>query len=243
VRERERDQNRRLAADLRERYRSERTEAENRLLRHQQQAADAQQRWLMATLALAALLVGGLVLYLIQQRRLRQRLKVLAEVDELTRLPNRRSILALAERVAQGQRSRDHPACVAVLDIDHFKKVNDRFGHEAGDAALVVFAQACRQALRQQDAVGRTGGEEFLMVLPSLRLAEAELVFQRLQRLLRETVVPGMPADERLTCSMGCAVLPPGVPVKEVLRHADEALYAAKANGRDRIVLSPSKPT
>lgn len=238
LRDREREENLRAAAELRERFEGERTETENRLLREQQQSALARQRWLLASLVIGALLLVGLVLNIWQQRRLRQRLKILAEVDELSGLPNRRSILAAARALAAGHRAADHPACVALIDIDHFKRVNDHYGHEAGDAALVVFAQACRNALRTDDVVGRLGGEEFLMVLPNTRPEDASAVFERLRDILRETQVPGLPAEERLACSMGCALLEIGGAVEKTLRCADEALYRAKAEGRDRLALA-----
>jgi diguanylate cyclase (GGDEF)-like protein len=238
VRARELDQNKRAAAETRERFLSERTEAENRLLRERQLAVDARQTWLTATLALSAVILGLLVAYLVQQLRLRRRLKVMAEVDELTQLPNRRRILEIAQDFAKGRRAGDVPLGLAVLDIDHFKRVNDEFGHEVGDAALVTFARCCRQVLRRHDAVGRLGGEEFLLVLPSTRQADVGALFERLRKVLLDSPVPGMRADQRLSCSMGSAELQPDASVKETLRRADEALYRAKASGRNRLVLA-----
>lgn len=238
VRAREQDQNRRAAAETRERFLSERTEAENRLLRERQIAAEGRQQWLMATLALSAAILGLLVAYLVQQLRLRRRLKTLAEVDELTQLPNRRCILELAQAFARGRRAGDLPLGLAVLDVDHFKRVNDEHGHEVGDAALIALARCCRQVLRKHDAVGRLGGEEFLMVLPGTRQEDVGALFERLRTVLRDTPVPGMRADQRLSCSMGSAELQPGASVKETLRRADEALYRAKASGRNRLVLA-----
>ena len=238
VRVREQGQNRRVAAETRERFLSERTEAENRLLRERQIAAEARQTWLTATLALSAVILGLLVAYLVQQLRLRRRLKIMAEIDELTQLPNRRRILELAQDFAKGRRSGDMPLGLAVLDVDHFKRVNDEFGHEVGDAALVTFAQCCRQVLRKHDAIGRLGGEEFLFVLPSTRQADVCALFERLRKVLLDTPVPGMRADQRLRCSMGSAELQPGAGVKETLRRADEALYRAKSSGRNRLVLA-----
>jgi diguanylate cyclase (GGDEF)-like protein len=209
-------------------------------LRERQITADAHERWLIATLALSAVILGLLLAYLVQQLRLRRRLKALAEVDELTQLPNRRCILQLAQSCALGRRAGDLPLGLAVLDIDHFKRVNDEFGHEVGDAALVTFAQCCRQVLRKHDVVGRLGGEEFLMVLPSTRQADVGALFERLRKALQETPVPGMRADQRLSCSMGSAEALPAASVKETMRLADDALYRAKATGRDRLVLALS---
>ncbi len=238
IRARELGQNRRVAAETRERFLSERTEAENRWLRERQIAADSRQTWLTATLTLSAVTLGLLVTYLVQQLRLRRRLKIMAEIDELTQLPNRRRILELAQGFAKARRSGDMPLGLAVLDVDHFKRVNDEFGHEVGDAALVTLAQCCRQVLRKHDAIGRMGGEEFLLVLPATRQADVCALFERLRKVLMDTPVPGMRADQRLNCSMGSAELTPGASVKETVRRADEALYRAKSTGRNRLVLA-----
>jgi diguanylate cyclase (GGDEF)-like protein len=244
VRAREQDQNRRAAAETRARFLSERTETENRLLREKQLANEGRQMWLSVTLALSALILVLMVVYLVQQLGLRRRLKVMAEVDELTQLPNRRRIMELAQTIAKGRRASDMPLALAVLDIDHFKRVNDQFGHEVGDAALARFAHCCQRVLRKQDHVGRLGGEEFLLVLPSTRQADVASLFERLRQELLETPVPGMPGDQRLTCSMGSAELQPEAEVKETLRRVDQALYQAKAAGRDCLVLAeaPARP-
>ena len=84
----------------------------------------------------------------------------LAARDDLTGMPNRRSILATARQVNSEQRGSQQPACIAVLDIDHFKAVNDTYGHDVGDAALITFARVCSNSLRSQDRLGRFGGEE-----------------------------------------------------------------------------------
>lgn len=234
IRTRERDLNRKSAAELRERFRAERTDAENQHLREQQQVVESRQSWLLASLALAIALVVTLAAFMRQQHRQRQRLRSLAETDELTQLPNRRSILALVDTAAHSRRAGCHPLCLALLDVDHFKRVNDAFGHEVGDTALQAFARACRAALRSSDSVGRLGGEEFLLVLPGTPVAEAAVVFDRLRAQLQATPVSGMPDTARLRCSMGIIEMRPGLAVDAALRMADAALYRAKAAGRDR---------
>jgi diguanylate cyclase (GGDEF)-like protein len=232
---RQREENHRLATELQERYASAQKEAENRLLRGQQEVQRLRVLGLVAMLVLAGLVLAALGMYLVQQRRLRMRLKRLAEADELTGLPNRRAILEILNDAAARRRG---GRAIAMLDIDHFKRVNDRFGHAAGDAALVTFAKACGSVLREGDVMGRLGGEEFLMVLHRARAAELQPLFDRMRGALQASPVEGMPADERLTFSMGAVDVPAEADLEGALRAADEALYRAKAAGRDRMEVS-----
>jgi diguanylate cyclase (GGDEF)-like protein len=230
---RQREENHRLATELQERHASAQREAENRLLRGQQDVQRLRMLALVALLALAGVVLAVLGVHLLQQRRLRARFKHLAEIDELTGLPNRRAILdVLNDAAARQHRGR----AIAMLDIDHFKRVNDRHGHAAGDAALVAFARACSGVLREGDVMGRLGGEEFLLVLKRARAGELQALFERLRAALQASAIDGLPAGERLTFSMGAADLPPGIDAEAALRAADEALYQAKAAGRDRLV-------
>jgi diguanylate cyclase (GGDEF)-like protein len=231
---REREDNHRLAAELQERYATAHKEAENQLLRGQQEVQRMRMLALVALLALAGLVLAGLGVHLVRQRRLRARLKRLAEVDELTGLPNRRAILETLNDAAARRRG---GRAIAMLDIDHFKRVNDRYGHAAGDAALVTFAQACSRALREGDVMGRLGGEEFLLVLQRARAAELLPLFERMRGVLQASPVAGMPEEERLSFSMGAVDLPAEADTEAALRAADEALYRAKAGGRDRMEL------
>lgn len=229
-----RDENHRLATELQERYAIAQKEAENQLLRGQQEVQRMRMLALVSLLALAGLVLAALGVHLVRQRRLRARLKRLAEVDELTGLPNRRAILETLNDAAARRRG---GRAIAMLDIDHFKRVNDRYGHAAGDAALVTFAQACSRALREGDVMGRLGGEEFLLVLQRARAAELLPLFERMRGVLQASPVAGMPAEERLSFSMGAVDLPAEADTEAALRAADEALYRAKAGGRDRMEL------
>lgn len=235
---RQHEENHRLATELQERHASAQKEAENRVLRGQQEVQHLRMLALVAMLVLAGLALAALGVYLVQQRRLRARLKRLAEADELTGLPNRRAVLEILNDAAARKRG---GRAIAMLDIDHFKRVNDRFGHATGDAALVTFARACSSVLREGDVMGRLGGEEFLLVLQRARAAEMQPLFDRLRRALQANPVDGMPPDERLTFSMGAVDLPAEVDVEAALRDADEALYRAKAAGRDRMEAGPNQ--
>jgi diguanylate cyclase (GGDEF)-like protein len=233
-----REDNRKAANELQERFETQRRDAENGLLREQQHAAQSQRWLLLATLLLSLALLAATVAYLVQQMRLKKRLAELAVRDDLTGMPNRRSIMETARQVNSDRRGSQQPACIAVLDIDHFKAVNDTYGHDVGDAALITFARVCSANLRSQDRLGRFGGEEFLLVLPGACIADLQVVFERLQSGLRAAVVPGMPADARLSFSMGCALLRADDEVEQAIHRADESLYRAKAEGRDRLAVA-----
>jgi diguanylate cyclase (GGDEF)-like protein len=226
------EENHRRATELQERYASAQKEAENRLLRGQQEAQRMRMLALVALLALAALVMAGLGVLVVHQRRQRVRLKRLAEVDELTGLPNRRAILDILNDAPAHQRG---GRAIAMLDIDHFKRVNDRHGHAAGDAALVTFAKVCSGLLREGDVMGRLGGEEFLLVFHRARAAELQPLFERMRSALRATPIPGMPVEERISFSMGTVDLAAQTSTEAALAAADEALYRAKSGGRDRM--------
>ncbi|MDP4023287.1 diguanylate cyclase [Methylobacterium sp. NEAU 140] len=155
----------------------------------------------------------------------------LARTDQLTGLDNRR---ALDERLAQAApRAAGGPAFSLVLcDIDHFKGINDRYGHAVGDAVLVAFAGTLRGGIRPGDALGRWGGEEFMILCPGAGLDAARAFAEGMRRRVEAAEMPGIGVR---TCSFGVAELHAGESVDGVLARADAALYAAKRNGRNRV--------
>lgn len=156
-------------------------------------------------------------------------------IDPLTELLNRRGLLAAAEiELARYARTRENFA-VVVMDLDFFKRVNDQFGHAAGDAALCALSMFLRNSVRETDVVGRVGGEEFVLVLPGTPRHEAEIVVERLRLALSQHVIPLGSRQVRLTASFGIAVTAGRIPLRwELLqREADLALYAAKRAGRN----------
>jgi diguanylate cyclase (GGDEF)-like protein len=232
---------------LQARYDTARRDAENAELRLRSEAARLQllaetgrrQSMTAGLVALGALCVLGFSFGGRELAR-RRRMAALALRDELTGQPNRRSVQAYAqEQLAQAQRL-GLPFALALIDFDHFKQVNDRHGHAAGDAVLRAFGQAATGVLRGQDRLGRWGGEEWLLVMPGTRLGEIEAVFERLRERFAITLIPGVPAEARCTFSMGAAELQPGTTSLDTLiAQADQALYRAKQEGRDRWVSAP----
>ncbi|HJV87391.1 MAG TPA: diguanylate cyclase [Noviherbaspirillum sp.] len=172
------------------------------------------------------------------RKELENALQNLATTDPLTGLCNRRQFLALLEgEMARAVRYPGNNVCVLMADLDHFKRVNDAFGHAVGDAALRHFAQILRSTARQTDFVGRLGGEEFAVVLTETNLEAAELFARRLCSSLRETPLQFDEVTIQMTVSIGVATLEGlDVAAEHVLRRADMALYQAKAAGRNCVV-------
>lgn len=167
--------------------------------------------------------------------RLRQaldRLDQVAATDDLTGLVNRRRFL---DQVTSHLDSADRaPACVVMFDIDHFKDINDTFGHALGDQVLRRVAEAARSVLRAHDAIGRVGGEEFAVVCRARSEATAAVVAERMRSAI-EAIVHPESEHLRVTASFGVAQLQHGTTAAEALDHADVALYLAKSRGRNRV--------
>jgi two-component system cell cycle response regulator len=158
------------------------------------------------------------------------RLEGLLREDALTGLLNRRAILTQLGGMVSGARRHGHPLSIAVLDLDHFKRINDTYGHKTGDEVLVAAVHAMGTHLRAEDQLGRLGGEEFLVLLPDTKVNDAELVAEKLR-----SEVAGAPAPVPVTVSVGVATWDGETP-EAFLQRADEALYAAKDAGRDRVM-------
>lgn len=178
---------------------------------------------------------------LVQNEEIRRGLESLANKDGLTGLMNRRHFMQSAEvELHRAQRYR-RPVTVAMADLDFFKKLNDTYGHAAGDAVLKVFAERVREALRQSDLVCRYGGEEFAFLFPEISTTETIKLAERLRASCADNDV--LLADGRrvtVTVSIGLADASE-CPIEVALRHADEALYEAKRQGRNRVVISDGK--
>jgi diguanylate cyclase (GGDEF)-like protein len=188
-------------------------------------------------LATRAPMATALGFALMVATRLQNELAEAASTDPLTGLANRRRVEALARPWIDDPQA---PLCALMIDVDHFKRVNDRFGHDAGDEALVWLASHLRVQARATDLVGRLGGEEFVMLLPGAMADEAAVLAERLR-----ATVAAVPMDLEshgewpLTVSIGVAQRVPGdTDVRELLRRADDAMYAAKRGGRNRVVVA-----
>jgi len=164
-----------------------------------------------------------------------------SQTDSLSGLLNRRGFeemmgeaLALPNRTA--------PATLIVCDIDHFKSVNDRFGHAGGDRVIERFAQCLQAAAEGQHLAGRIGGEEFALLLENADATTARLFAEGVRIAFSHVAVPGIPEGTRLTASFGVAEAAPGENVASLFRRADKSLYEAKNTGRDCVRVAPAAP-
>lgn len=201
------------------------------------EAVEIQKQVTGIAFALGFLLTISAVLVVWRVHFLHRELDQLAATDFLTGLPNRRRFIEqvegeMARAVRYGQ-----PCALAVADIDFFKRVNDQYGHSAGDAALKTFAAVCRAALREADYVGRIGGEEFGVLLANTSLSEAMTVLERLRsRIEAATIDTGGGTLIGITASFGVAAISDAPSEPDALfKLADQALYEAKESGRNRI--------
>lgn len=199
-----------------------------------------ERRWQWAAMALGGILLIVLSALIVRQILRMRRLQVLALTDALTGLANRRRIERFANEQIEQSLAQKRTFTVITLDIDYFKRLNDTYGHIAGDQVLARVATACQQALRAFDVIGRTGGEEFLAVLPRSHLAQGAQVAERLRAGVSELDLNDIAPGLKVTVSMGVAEFKTeDRDLKELVRRADNALYRAKANGRDRIEIEP----
>lgn len=155
--------------------------------------------------------------------------------DFLTGLWNRREILSFLQREVSRSRRDRTPIGIVLADVDHFKKVNDKLGHDAGDSVLKAVAERLTSSLRAYDGVGRYGGEEFLMVIPGCDLEVTVRRANQIRELVCGKTIPTSAGDTSVSVSMGVTVAESSSDVEQLVRRADVALYQAKHNGRNRV--------
>jgi diguanylate cyclase (GGDEF)-like protein len=219
---------------------------------HDPQHVDARLEFIRFVLAAGTLpALSGVAYYVSQVRRrlveqkdeLANALAMLQEVasrDDLTRLVNRRHMQQRIEQEAAMQWRSGEPFCLALLDLDHFKRINDQHGHAKGDQVLKDFAAAALEALRVTDVLARWGGEEFLLLLPNERPDGAQAALLRISTCLQTHLQTPGASGLPVTFSAGLTDHPAGEPLHETLERADQALYEAKARGRNLVVVRPA---
>lgn len=204
-------------------------------LKMAQQHQRQQDRQQLLMLVVALLLIGGLLTGIVISRRHQRALQEVARKDSLTGLNNRRRTVELAKQAFLEAAATRGKATVAIIDLDHFKHINDTWGHAAGDRVLSEFASILQKCARADHIIGRWGGEEFIIVLPGSGEEEAVAVLERIRAFLSEQTFAFAPAL-RVTFSAGVASgRAPKEPFRVLLDRADQALYRAKAEGRNRI--------
>lgn len=167
-----------------------------------------------------------------------QQINQLAQTDELTGIHNRRKVLdILAKEINRCGRSKE-TFSVAMLDVDHFKSINDNYGHQVGDEVLTTIATVVQNCLRNIDNFGRYGGEEFLLIMFQTKIPGAQVSAERIRKALSDLEYPNISSDFKVTMSMGLAEHRLGETLEDILARADNALYLAKHRGRDCVVVS-----
>lgn len=172
-------------------------------------------------------------------KKARDEAVLFAETDSLTQLLNRGGIMKrLGNLIERSLKNNDHLS-VCLIDLDHFKSINDRFGHTVGDSVLKHFAQSCRSFLRVGDEIGRVGGEEFLIVMPRADEETATNTVERLKKFVQEMILKSYPGAE-YTFSAGVIEWSPSLDIDALYHQADQVLYHAKRHGRNQICNSAS---
>ena len=201
----------------------------------------ALREWISCLLAafLAVVALEGVLVFRPLFRSLvrhREELYSMARTDPLTGCFNRRDLMEAAENEFARARRYRSPLTVAIFDIDHFKRVNDRYGHAAGDEVIKSIVAVAGRSVRNVDIFGRTGGEEFAIVLPDTDTGGAEIVAEKLRTAVEETITAYQGQGIMVTISVGIgAVLIDDDSAAQALSRADQALYRAKNTGRNRV--------
>jgi diguanylate cyclase (GGDEF)-like protein len=173
------------------------------------------------------------------RQRLEGELRHLAQTDDLTGLNNRRWFLELSKQALRYTRRMRTPLALCMVDLDHFKVINDTKGHAAGDKVLILVSEQCRMELRETDIIGRFGGEEFLITLPNANADNAMVIAERLRLRIEAFELPGDLADVRLTVTVGIAqVAADETTLEAALLRADKALYTGKRDGRNMVAVA-----
>lgn len=198
---------------------------------------------LVTLVLLSIVLLWNLSIILMASERLENRLLGMAHSDALTAVLNRAGFDTLARRLLR-RCQRDHrPASVLMMDLDHFKTVNDRYGHEAGDHLLRAFIDAVRPAIRAGDLASRYGGDEFCILLPGADLDEAQTIAERIRERFERVRLAHDAREVAATVSIGVAeVEGPAETLDSVIGRADVALYTAKRTGRNRVCAAAPRP-
>ena len=163
----------------------------------------------------------------------------LAIIDDLTQVFNRRQMYKILEHQKSLVDRGIHIFSICIFDLDHFKRVNDTFGHSAGDIVLKTVAQETQRNLRNIDHIARYGGEEFILILTNSEKQEAIICAERIRNVVEKIVFEEMPEDFRMTISVGVTEYQPSEVIQEAINRADTALYRAKINGRNRVEYEP----
>lgn len=189
--------------------------------------------YLLQTVTIILLVVEHLSAKLIAQ----------SEIDPLTQVFNRRAFMTLLHKVRSQWERQRLPLVLMMIDLDHFKRINDSWGHKAGDHVLRRFAQLAATVLRNEDVMGRLGGEEFCIALTGVHLSEAQWIGERLREACEKETILFEGTHIGFTISAGIALVKVGDTLEAAIHHADQAMYSAKRVGRNRVEFASERPS
>jgi diguanylate cyclase (GGDEF)-like protein len=222
--------------------RNQMLEKDNKIKALQLKQATSEQQIQTFFLIALALLSLGLIVGMYRQIHARRELKSIAETDGLTELFNRRYAFASGENLAKTCKESDSPLSVILFDLDEFKDINDTYGHPAGDFVLKNIGEISKACLRGSDIMARVGGEEFLAILPGVKLEMAEFIAGRLKEKMEHFEQAFEDNSFYVTASFGVAVANEDDDFEKLIQRADKALYQAKDNGRNCVALASEMP-
>ena len=224
---------------LQEQQRSDILRQQNRVLQLERRVAEQRRTLLFTVVAALVLIVSLLAFWSARLLRVQRRLRHLSERDPLTGISNRRHFVAGVQSALEAARARQQPVSLLLLDLDHFKSINDHAGHEAGDRVLMEIARVGRQHAGPSELFGRLGGEEYGLCLPGTGIEDAEVVANRWLAAIREAVAYTHPDGRPVTASIGVSSTErSGYDYDRLMRDADAAMYGAKASGRNRVAVT-----
>ena len=223
---------------MRVQFDAEKKEQENQALMREKAANERVRKLQLAVLLLSLVVMAGLLVLAIRQIRHARRLRIVALTDELTGVPNRRHLMLVAAESFKLARSAGRPLGVLAVDLNRFKQINDTLGHGVGDVVLQRVAGALQHALRDADAVGRIGGDEFIVLLPGASSEVADGVALRIHEAIAAIEFRDLSPDLKVDVCIGAAQIQNGDDsIDDVIKRADEALYAAKSGGRNSVAM------
>lgn len=181
--------------------------------------------------------IEGVARDISERKRMEEQLTALSRIDELTEVYSRRYFLDKSEAILEMMRRYQRPASMMMMDLDHFKTINDQYGHLVGDLALIAFTQACRKEIREADVLGRLGGEEFSLILPETTMQNAQILAERIRAATANIVIPFGDENIRFTVSIGLVeIKQDDLSMSSIMHRADLAMYQAKEKGRNQVV-------
>ena len=211
---------------------------QNEVLQLQQQLGKKAVETSRLYIALLIVMAVFIALFAYRTKRSQLHFMKLSRVDGLTGIDNRPYFIVQAERELEASRKLEQEVCVILCDLDHFKAINDKYGHATGDHVLRQAVQACRMHLRASDLFGRFGGEEFCILLPGCSLTDARQRCEQLRAAIATITADAGGASSTVSASFGvAATASSGYELRQLLAHADAALYRAKYAGRNCVVL------